>query len=113
LIATTISACLCTSFPSSGAHIIYAILVAREEKPKKKGTSGCDRISTGIGCPGVMPILSHELAMNGQPGLETGGVLLIIGCWFCGSKEVLYSTSRWWVALLHAVAASNLQPRQK
>jgi hypothetical protein len=26
-----------------------------------------DRISTVIGCPGVMTILSHELAMTGPP----------------------------------------------
>jgi hypothetical protein len=28
---------------------------------------GSDRISTVIGCPGVMTILSHELAMTGSP----------------------------------------------
>jgi hypothetical protein len=39
---------------------------------------------------------------------KTGGVLLIIG-WFCG-KEILQYFSLW-VALLHAAAASNLQPR--
>jgi hypothetical protein len=65
-----------------------------------------DKISTGIGCPEVMTILSqHELAMNGPPGLEVCCSSL---AGFVARKS--YSTSLW-VAPLHAVAATNLQPR--
>jgi hypothetical protein len=65
---------------------------------------GC-RISTVIGCPGVMTILSHEVAMTGPlaevlcPSLLARIVVKKSYCTFL------------WVALLHAVAAVNLQPQ--
>jgi hypothetical protein len=64
-----------------------------------------DRISTVIGCPGVMTILSHELAMTGLPA-EVLCPSLLAG--FVLRKS--YCTSLW-VALLQAVAAENLQLR--
>jgi hypothetical protein len=46
-----------------------------------------ERISTVTGCPGVMTILSHELAMTGPPAEVLCPSLFIIGQ-FCG-KEIL------------------------
>ena len=46
---------------------------------------GSDRISKGIGCPVVITILSHELAMNRPPVLE-------VHCsfyWPCCGMEIL------------------------
>ena len=44
-----------------------------------------DRISKGIGCPGVITILSHELAMNRTPVLEVHCTFY----WPCCGKEIL------------------------
>jgi hypothetical protein len=63
-----------------------------------------DRISTVIGCPGVMTILSHELAMTGPPAEVVLCPSLLAG--FVVRKS--YCTSLW-VALLQAAAAENLQ----
>jgi hypothetical protein len=70
---------------------------------KEKVREQNDRISTVIGCPGVMTILSHELAMTGSPA-EVLCPSVLAG--FVVRKS--YCTSIW-VALLQAVAAENLQ----
>jgi hypothetical protein len=49
---------------------------------------GSDRISTIIGCHGVMTILSHELAIY-EWTTSRGAVLLIIDQ-FCGMEILLY-----------------------
>jgi hypothetical protein len=41
-------------------------IIQYHQKLLEKWTSN-DRISTEIGCPGIMTILSHELAMTGPP----------------------------------------------
>jgi hypothetical protein len=66
---------------------------------------GSDRISKVMGCPGVMTILSHELAMTGSPAEVLCPSILAS---FVVRKS--YCTSLW-VALLQAVAAVNLQLR--
>jgi hypothetical protein len=54
-----------------------------------------ERISTGIGCPGVMTIM-HWLC---EQTTKTGGVLLIIG-WFCGKEILQYFSLAYCMLLL-------------
>jgi hypothetical protein len=55
-----------------------------------------DRNSTVIGCPGVITILSHELAMTGSPAevlspsFLAGFVVRKSYCRFCGEEILLY-----------------------
>jgi hypothetical protein len=65
-----------------------------------------DWISTVIGCPGVMTILSHELDKTGLPA-EVLCPSFLAG--FVVRKS--YCCTSLWVALMQAAAAENLQLR--